>query len=126
MHEEREFAERLQSLSNRIAHVGESVGFGLDAGDIARTLFGKMSASLEVRIPAYTRSFFYNDLPGFGSLHSASCTTRCKHCGASHKALHGTLMIFFVAMPFVIGLMNFVMPLQLGISRRRIPNAKLS
>jgi cytochrome o ubiquinol oxidase subunit 1 len=27
---------------------------------------------------------------------------------------HGTLMIFFVAMPLVIGLMNFVMPLQLG------------
>ncbi len=27
---------------------------------------------------------------------------------------HGTLMIFFVAMPFVIGLMNFVLPLQLG------------
>ena len=27
---------------------------------------------------------------------------------------HGTLMIFFVAMPFVIGLMNFAMPLQLG------------
>jgi len=28
---------------------------------------------------------------------------------------HGTLMIFFVAMPFVIGLMNIVMPLQLGV-----------
>jgi cytochrome o ubiquinol oxidase subunit I len=28
---------------------------------------------------------------------------------------HGTLMIFFVAMPFVIGLMNLVMPLQLGV-----------
>ena len=28
---------------------------------------------------------------------------------------HGTLMIFFVAMPFVIGLLNFVVPLQLGI-----------
>src|SRR5271169_5968328 len=28
---------------------------------------------------------------------------------------HGTLTIFFVAMPFVIGLMNFVVPLQLGI-----------
>ena len=27
---------------------------------------------------------------------------------------HGTLMIFFVAMPFLIGLMNFVIPLQLG------------
>ncbi len=27
---------------------------------------------------------------------------------------HGTLMIFFVGMPFVIGLMNFVVPLQLG------------
>jgi cytochrome o ubiquinol oxidase subunit 1 len=27
---------------------------------------------------------------------------------------HGTLMIFFVAMPFMIGLMNFIMPLQLG------------
>jgi len=26
---------------------------------------------------------------------------------------HGTIMIFFVAMPFVIGLMNFVLPLQL-------------
>ena len=28
---------------------------------------------------------------------------------------NGTLMIFFVAMPFVIGLMNFVVPLQLGV-----------
>lgn len=28
---------------------------------------------------------------------------------------HGTLMIFFVAMPFVTGLMNFVVPLQLGV-----------
>src|SRR5580658_1134351 len=28
---------------------------------------------------------------------------------------HGTIMIFFVAMTFVIGLINFVMPLQLGI-----------
>src|SRR6202044_2502166 len=28
---------------------------------------------------------------------------------------HGTLMIFFVAMPFMIGLMNFAVPLQLGI-----------
>jgi len=28
---------------------------------------------------------------------------------------HGTIMIFFSAMPLVIGLMNFVVPLQLGI-----------
>src|ERR1700691_2387866 len=28
---------------------------------------------------------------------------------------HGTLMIFFVAMPLVIGLMNFAVPLQLGV-----------
>ena len=28
---------------------------------------------------------------------------------------HGTLMIFFVAMPFMIGLMNFALPLQLGV-----------
>src|ERR1700723_1221306 len=28
---------------------------------------------------------------------------------------HGTIMIFFVSMPFVIGLMNFVLPLQLGV-----------
>ena len=28
---------------------------------------------------------------------------------------HGTMMIFFVAMPLVIGLMNFVVPLQLGV-----------
>src|SRR5579864_7700154 len=46
--------------------------------------------------------------------------------GASHGYLppehydqifsaHGTIMIFFMAMPFVIGLMNFVVPLQLGV-----------
>jgi cytochrome o ubiquinol oxidase subunit I len=28
---------------------------------------------------------------------------------------HGTIMIFFVAMPLVIGMMNFVVPMQLGI-----------
>ncbi|WP_217430295.1 cytochrome o ubiquinol oxidase subunit I [Sphingomonas bacterium] len=28
---------------------------------------------------------------------------------------HGTIMIFFVAMPFLIGLMNFAVPLQLGV-----------
>lgn len=28
---------------------------------------------------------------------------------------HGTIMIFFGAMPFMIGLMNFVVPLQLGV-----------
>jgi cytochrome o ubiquinol oxidase subunit 1 len=28
---------------------------------------------------------------------------------------HGTIMIFFAAMPVVIGLMNFVVPLQLGV-----------
>src|SRR5690348_11334214 len=28
---------------------------------------------------------------------------------------HGTIMIFFAGMPFIIGLMNFAVPLQLGI-----------
>ena len=28
---------------------------------------------------------------------------------------HGTIMVFFVSMPFLIGLMNFVVPLQLGV-----------
>ncbi len=28
---------------------------------------------------------------------------------------HGTIMIFFAAMPFMIGLMNFALPLQLGV-----------
>ena len=28
---------------------------------------------------------------------------------------HGTIMIFFVAMPLVVGMMNFVVPLQLGV-----------
>jgi cytochrome o ubiquinol oxidase subunit 1 len=27
---------------------------------------------------------------------------------------HGTIMIFFMAMPFVVGLMNFIVPLQIG------------
>src|SRR5258708_32089932 len=34
---------------------------------------------------------------------------------------HGTLMIFFVAMPFVIGLMNFVVLLQLGVRNVAFP-----
>ena len=28
---------------------------------------------------------------------------------------HGTIMVFFGAMPFIIGIMNFVLPLQLGV-----------
>src|SRR5260370_2576605 len=28
---------------------------------------------------------------------------------------HGTIMIFFIARPFMVGLMNFVVPLQLGV-----------
>ena len=38
---------------------------------------------------------------------------------------HGTIMIFFVAMPFVIGLMNFVVPLQLGVRDVAFPDAEL-
>src|SRR5258707_2327158 len=37
-----------------------------------------------------------------------------EHYDQSFSA-HGTIMIFFVAMPFVIGLINFVVPLQLGV-----------
>ncbi|HKJ94805.1 MAG TPA: cytochrome o ubiquinol oxidase subunit I [Gammaproteobacteria bacterium] len=29
-------------------------------------------------------------------------------------SVHGTIMIFFVAMPFVVGLMNYVVPMQIG------------
>ena len=39
---------------------------------------------------------------------------------------HGTLMIFFVAMPFVIGLMNFVVPLQLGAATLPFPRSTRS
>ena len=38
---------------------------------------------------------------------------------------HGTIMIFFVAMPFVIGLMNFVVPLQLGVRDVAFPDPQL-
>src|SRR3982075_3370706 len=34
---------------------------------------------------------------------------------------HGTIMIFFMAMPFMIGLMNFVVPLQLGVRAMAFP-----
>src|ERR1700687_4401719 len=34
---------------------------------------------------------------------------------------HGTIMIFFVAMPFVIGLMHLVVPLQLGVRAVAFP-----
>lgn len=35
---------------------------------------------------------------------------------------HGTIMIFFGSMPFMIGLMNFVVPLQLGVRDVAFPN----
>ena len=38
---------------------------------------------------------------------------------------HGTIMIFFVAMPFMIGLMNFVVPLQLGVRDVAFPDPEL-
>ena len=38
---------------------------------------------------------------------------------------HGTIMIFFVAMPLVIGLMNFAVPLQLGVRDVAFPDAQL-
>jgi cytochrome o ubiquinol oxidase subunit 1 len=34
---------------------------------------------------------------------------------------HGTIMIFFMAMPFLTGLINFVMPLQIGARDVRFP-----
>ncbi len=34
---------------------------------------------------------------------------------------HGTIMIFFASMPFIIGLMNFVVPLQLGVRDMAFP-----
>src|SRR6201986_3310193 len=34
---------------------------------------------------------------------------------------HGTIMIFFMAMPFVSGMMNFVVPLQLGVRDMAFP-----
>ena len=34
---------------------------------------------------------------------------------------HGVLMIFFVAMPFIVGLMNFAVPLQLGVRDMAFP-----
>src|SRR3979490_1030732 len=34
---------------------------------------------------------------------------------------HGTIMIFFVAMPFMIGLMNLIVPLQLGVRAVAFP-----
>ena len=39
---------------------------------------------------------------------------------------HGTIMIFFGAMPFMIGLMNFVVPLQLGVRDVAFPTLNSS
>lgn len=38
---------------------------------------------------------------------------------------HGVIMIFFVAMPFVIGLMNLVVPLQIGARDVAFPRSRL-
>lgn len=37
---------------------------------------------------------------------------------------HGVIMIFFVAMPFVTGLMNYVVPLQIGAPDVSFPRLK--
>ncbi|VFP79300.1 cytochrome o ubiquinol oxidase subunit I [Buchnera aphidicola] len=50
---------------------------------------------------------FFSSLPEHTSIFSAS------HYDQIFTA-HGVIMIFFVAMPLVIGLMNFVIPLQIG------------
>src|SRR3981189_2094780 len=47
------------------------------------------------------------------ALHS-QCYLPPEHFNQIFSA-HGTIMIFFVAMPFVIGLMNLFVPLQLGV-----------
>src|SRR5215218_6802025 len=39
---------------------------------------------------------------------------------------HGTIMIFFVAMPFVIGFMNYIVPLQLGVRDVAFPTDRKS
>jgi len=48
------------------------------------------------------------------ALHGAAGYLPPEHYDQVFSA-HGTIMIFFGAMPFVIGLMNFVVPLQLGV-----------
>ncbi len=39
---------------------------------------------------------------------------------------HGVILIFFVAMPFVTGLMNFVVPLQIGARDVSFPSSTTS
>ncbi|WP_116090206.1 cytochrome o ubiquinol oxidase subunit I [Sphingomonas crusticola] len=48
------------------------------------------------------------------ALHGAAGYLPPEHYNQVFSA-HGTIMIFFGAMPFMIGLMNFVVPLQLGV-----------
>jgi cytochrome o ubiquinol oxidase subunit 1 len=48
------------------------------------------------------------------ALHGAAGYLPPEHYDQVFSA-HGTIMIFFGAMPFMIGLMNFVVPLQLGV-----------
>jgi len=54
--------------------------------------------------------------------HRATC--RLKHFDQIFSA-HGTIMIFFMAMPFVIGMMNFVVPLQLGVRDNGVSDLEL-
>ena len=43
------------------------------------------------------------------------CRLSCRPIiSPSFSRTHGTIMIFFMAMPFLIGLINYVMPLQIG------------
>jgi cytochrome o ubiquinol oxidase subunit 1 len=39
---------------------------------------------------------------------------------------HGTIMIFFVAIPLIVGLVNFVMPLQIGARDVAFPISTIS
>src|SRR6266851_4917310 len=59
----------------------------------ADAIMMRMQQSVAYRTPGFLPSEHYNQI----------------------FSAHGTIMIFFVAMPFVIGLMNLVVPLQLGV-----------
>ncbi|WP_416306290.1 cbb3-type cytochrome c oxidase subunit I [Neptunicella sp. SCSIO 80796] len=58
-------------------------------------------------------------------LHQASDTTTSPLLSSHHFAelfsTHGTIMIFFVGMPFIIGFINYLVPLQIGARDMAFP-----
>src|ERR1700712_2316288 len=93
--------------------------------NLQQLIFGRLSLeAIPYHEPILVATFVAVALGGFADA-VMLVTQKALSVGASEGYLpphhydqvftaHGTIMIFFMAMPFVTGVMNYIMPLQIG------------